>query len=410
MIYVGVDIAKTEHCLSAIDAHGKIVLKPTFFSQNAEGWRKLATILDQLGGPTAITIGCEATGHYWTLLAEELQRLGYTPLVFNPILSADASRTTVRGRKTDEDDAIAIAKVLRDGGFTPVRLPDQNLGTLKRLTRHRDGLVERCANLKKRLLTLLDLVFPEFGTHFSDPYGPTARAILAKAPSARLIATHTAKSFATLVKKASHGRIGPDRIATIIAQARTSIARTRNDPATEFAIRQTVDEITFLELQITACDKEIAAIPHPHQHLITTIPGIGKILGAIILAEIGDIANFRKKPGDTSTADPIHRLLAYAGLDPRIRSSGQWTGQTRMSKRGSRTLRTAIWRAAFSAYRHPAFTDIYHHHRVVMKQHQKIALSHVARKITQAIYGVLRHQKPFDLEAFRHGVPQKQAA
>ncbi len=128
------------------------------------------------------------------------------------------------------------------------------------------------------------------------------------------------------------------------------------------------------------------------------------MLGAVILAEIGDINAFRPKSGDTSTADGCHRLLAFAGLDPRIRSSGQWTGTVRMSKRGSRALRTAIWRAAFIACKHPAFADIYQKHRVTMKQHQKIALSHVARKIVQAIYGVLRYQKPFDIEAFRNGV------
>ena len=103
------------------------------------------------------------------------------------------------------------------------------------------------------------------------------------------------------------------------------------------------------------------------------------------------------------TSDGIHRLLAFAGLDPRIRSSGQWTGKVRMSKRGSSTLRTAIWRAAFVASRHPAFAPMYHKHRVEMKQPFLLALSHVARKVTQAIYGVLRHQAAFNEEAFAKG-------
>lgn len=410
MIFVGVDIAKSDHCLGAIDAQGKVVHKPVRFTQNAEGWTKLAAILRDLGGPGLVTIGFEATGHYWVLLAEELVRMGFTPLVFNPILSADAGRTTVRGRKTDEDDCLAIAKVLRDGGFNPVRLPDAAMGNLKRLTRHRQGVVERSANLKKRLLTLLDLVFPEFAALFSDPHGPTARAVLTKAPSARLVASHQAKAFTALVRKASHGRLGLERVQDIIAQARTSIAVARQDPATELAIRQTIEEIALLDNQIATCDAEISAIPVPGKELITTIPGIADVLGAVILAEIGDITAFQPRPGDTSTADGIHRLLAFAGLDPRIRRSGQWTGKVRMSKRGSRALRTAIWRAAFVACKHPAFVDIYTRHRVTMQQHQKIALSHVARKIVQAIYGVLRYQKPFDLEAFRNGVNRGKAA
>lgn len=402
MIFVGVDVAKSDHCLGAIDPQGKVVHKPVRFTQDAEGFSRLSGILRSLGGPGAVTVGFEATGHYWVLLAEELVRLGYQPLVFNPILSGDAGRTTVRGRKTDEDDCLVIAKVLRDGGFSPVRLPDPQMGELKRLTRHRQGAVERCANLKKRLVGLLDLVFPEFATLFSEPHGVTARAVLAKAPSARLLASHTARAFTALVRKVSHGRLGLERVQAVLAAARTSIAVTRHDPATELAIRMTIQEIALLEEHITAYETQIAAIPVAGKQLLTTIPGIGDILASVIIAEIGDISAFRRKPGDHSTADPFHRLLAFAGLDPRIRTSGQWTGKVRMSKRGSRALRTALWRAAFMAHQHPAFADLFHRHRVTMKQHLKIALSHVARKVLQAVYGVLRYQKPFDLDAF-HG-------
>ena len=211
MIFVGVDIAKSDHCLGAIDAQGKIVAKPKRFTQNAEGFAKLAAILSGLGGPSAVTVGCEATGHYWVLLAEELSRLGYRPQVFNPILSADAGRLSVRGRKTDEDDCLTIAKVLRDGGFSPVALPDEKAGTLKRLVRHRQGAVERCANLKKRLTGLLDLVFPEFANLFSDAYGPTARVLLSQAPSARLLALVKPSRF---TRACPHGQPWPSRART----------------------------------------------------------------------------------------------------------------------------------------------------------------------------------------------------
>lgn len=409
MMFVGVDIAKSEHCLGGIDAQGKVVAKPQRFTQNAEGFAKLAAILSGLGGPSAVTVGCEATGHYWVLLAEELSRLGYRMQVFNPIISSDASRRLVRGRKTDEDDCLVIAKVLRDGGFSPVALPDEKAGTLKRLVRHRQSAVERCANLKKRLTGLLDLVFPEFANLFSDAYGPTARVLLAQAPSARLLAAVKPSQFTQRVRKVSHGRLGLERIQEVVAAARTSLAATRTDVATEMGIRMTIQEIDLLEQQIVAYEVEIEKNVPEQSALLTTIPGIGTILAAVIMAEIGTINAFIPRPGDGHTSDGIHRLLAFAGLDPRIRSSGQWTGKVRMSKRGSSTLRTAIWRAAFVASRHPAFAPMYHKHRVEMKQPFLLALSHVARKVTQAIYGVLRHQTAFNEEAFAKG-PQKAAA
>lgn len=236
MIFVGVDIAKSDHCLGALDAQGKVVLEPVRFTQDAEGFAKLASLLQGLGAPATVTVGCEATGHYWVLLAEELQRLGYQPQVFNPILSSDAGKRSVRGRKTDEDDCLTIAKVLRDGGFSAVSMPKDGMGNLKRLVRHRQGAVERCANLKKRLVGLLDLVFPEFGDLFSDPYGPTARLFLDRAPSARLMAAKRASDFTRGVRKASHGRLGLERIQDVLAAAKASIAVRRVDTATEMAV------------------------------------------------------------------------------------------------------------------------------------------------------------------------------
>lgn len=130
----------------------------------------------------------------------------------------------------------------------------------------------------------------------------------------------------------------------------------------------------------------------------------------MILAEIGSIDAFRRTANDPRPSDALHRLLAFAGLDPRIRISGQWAGKTRMSKRGSRTLRTALYRAAFIARTDPSFKDCYDQHRKIMKQPGKVALSHVARKVLQAVYGVLRYQKPFDPIAFKHGPKHQRTA
>ena len=401
MVYVGVDVAKADHCLGAIDAQGQVVLKPVRFTQDAEGFARLAGLLRRLGPPEEVVVGMEATGHYWVLLAEELQRLGYPPQVFNPILSGDAIRMSVRGRKTDADDCLAIARVVRDGGFQPVRLPDAAMGELKRLCRYRQAAVERSANLKKRLLGLLDLVFPEFAHLFSECSGAAARAALMAGPSARLMAAMPINDLVAQVHAASRGRLGRERAQAVILAAKTSIAAARTDTATEMAIRMTLQEIALLDDQITTYDAAITPLAPAGKDLLTTIPGIGPILAAVILAEIGTIERFIPAKGDPRPSDGIHRLLAFAGLDPRITESGQTRGKPRMSKRGSRTLRTALWRAAFLAHRHDAFRDLYQRHRVTMKQPQKIALSHVARKLTQAIYGVLRYQTPFNLDAFR---------
>ena len=196
-------------------------------------------------------------------------------------------------------------------------------------------------------------------------------------------------------------------MAIIIAAAKTSIAAGRVDEATEMAIRMTVAEIVLLEEQIDVYDKELAGLDMPGKDLIESIPGIGPVLAAVILAEIVTIHRFttpdprRQLRKRSRGRNGFHRLLAFAGMDARVCESGEWQGTRRMSKRGSAYLRTALYRAAFKAKNHDAFKDTWERHKTIMKQPSKVAGSHVARKVLQAVYGVLSRGVPFDLNAFR---------
>jgi transposase len=407
MIHVGVDIAKLAHWMAAIDDQGVVMLKPVRITQDAEGYRLLANTLRSLGEPDAMVIGLEATGHYWMLMAEEMTRLGYQVRVFNPILSGSATRMTVRGRKSDADDALLIAKVVRDGNFVAMPLPSTEQLRAKQLSRYRQKTVARSANAKKRMQKCLDLVFPEFTTLFSDECCVSALALLSIMPSARLMKDAKSNALAKTLVKCSRGHLNGERIQDIITSAKASIAATRVDEATEMAIRMTVAEITLLQEQIDAYDKELGALNIPGKELLESIPGIGPVLAVVILAEIVTIQRF-------TTADPrrqlrnrsrgrngFHRLLAFAGLDARVCESGEWRGTRRMSKRGSVYLRTALYRAAFKAKNHESFKAIWEHHKVYMKQPGKVASSHIARKVLQAVYGVLSRNVPFDPVAFK---------
>ena len=90
-------------------------------------------------------------------------------------------------------------------------------------------------------------------------------------------------------------------------------------------------------------------------------------------------------------------MLAYAGADPRIRQSGQWKGQVKMSKRGSPTLRTALYQAAHNVRLHcPEFQKIYNKHKVEKHKHHGVAMSHVVRKLLQVIQAMAQTGLPFD--------------
>ena len=117
---------------------------------------------------------------------------------------------------------------------------------------------------------------------------------------------------------------------------------------------------------------------------ITTIPGIGDTLGAIILSEIGDIHRF----------DAPGKLVAFAGLDVKVNQSGEFTGtKNKISKRGSPYLRRAIWRAAFCD---PILSEYYQSLRARGKHHLT-AVGAVARKLCNIIFVILRDNRPYEV-------------
>ena len=91
------------------------------------------------------------------------------------------------------------------------------------------------------------------------------------------------------------------------------------------------------------------------------MPGMGPVLAAVVLSEIGDISRFSAP----------EKLVAFAGIDPSVRQSGNFSGnQNRMSKRGSPYLRHAIWLAAFvAAFNDPVFSAYYQRKRSEGKDH-----------------------------------------
>ncbi len=171
MTYIGIDIGKSKHCIAAIDERANILLKPTFVPQQAEGFEQIAGQLRQLGSPDEVKIGMEASGHYWVHFFNFLTGQGWSVELFNPVLSSAQARTHLRGRKADGDDAIAIAKTLREGGYSPWAIPTGTHAQMKLLCRQRSFVVSELSNAKRRLTGLIDLAFPEFAEHFSDPYG-----------------------------------------------------------------------------------------------------------------------------------------------------------------------------------------------------------------------------------------------
>jgi transposase len=120
--------------------------------------------------------------------------------------------------------------------------------------------------------------------------------------------------------------------------------------------------------------------------LIVTIDGLGETTAAVILAELGDPLDYRGP----------RAIVAFAGLNPLVNTSGNWTGPTHISKTGSTRLRTAFYMPGIVAMRYnPAVKALADRLKARGKAPKQIVCA-AMRKLLHIVYGVLKSGKPFD--------------
>jgi transposase len=399
MITVGIDIGKEKHAVAAIGAAGEVLMPPRFFDQTAEGFAALLARLGKLGRRADIRIGMEATGRYWIPLRHALAGKGYRVESVNPLITSAEIAKDVRGRKTDKADALAIATALLRNRHNPAPAEDAAADALKSLTRHRTFLVRQRSNAKRCLHASLDVTFPEAGKAFGRIFSATALAVLEAFPSARLLARANLKTLSAIVAKSSRGRMGTDHARRFLDAARASVSAGIVNEGDEAALVSLIAQIRFADAQIEQAEEKIRSMPAPETaELLASVKGLGTLLPRVIACEIGDMERFRHPPSGKPPRDMDKRILAFAGCEPRLRESGKWKGRTKISKRGSPALRTALWQASAMCRLHnPLFASVYERQKSRGKPHS-VALFYVARKLVEVLCGMHKTGRPFSLQ------------
>jgi len=388
---LGIDVAKRRHHTTLLDEDGNIVFRNFSFAHDREGFDQLQRRLQATGqSPQAILVGMEATGHYWLVLFQELTQAGYTVLVINPIVTAARRNVTIRGTKTDAVDSVLIARILREDHPKISAIPEEEVQLLRDLTRMRFECAQTAIAEKQRLIALLDLVFPEYADHFSDLFGATSRQVLAQFPTAQELAKVDIRRLTRLLKKASRGRMGRAQAQQLKEAAQHSFALTGRGETLALEIRFVVERLNLLLDPIKQLDQRFDAFLTHQQQLLRSLPGIGPVWAPTLLAEILPVFHPELQHG-------AKKLVAAAGIDVRQHDSGESTGKGKMSKRGSKYLRTAIMQAAetaiFTAH-DPLFSVIYQR-QLDRGKHHTVALSHVAHKMLHVIFSVLKNERPY---------------
>jgi transposase len=335
MLHVGLDLSRTRLDVHAMNEAGTPVLVTTA-APDAGGLASLVARVGAFGQPVAAAIESMTGARF---VHDQLELRGWEVEV------ADAVK--VKGlaplaAKTDRIDAWVLAELSRRDLVPAIWLPDPAVRAERERARWRLHLVRHRTALKNRIhATLLTFGHP---CPVADLFGVAGRQLLAD--------LHLPEPWA-------------------------------GDVAAALALIDDLDE------QINGCEAalRIFGADHPYVPLLTTVPGIGPVLGYTIAAEIGDIARF-------STPK---KLVGYTGLCPIVRQSGRKDHRHSLAKNGPKYLRWALIEAATHAARHPVYAERYQRTRARLGKQRgaKIARIDLARRLAEAIWHMLTTNQPF---------------
>ena len=244
------------------------------------------------------------------------------------------------------------------------------------------------AKLKSSISRLVCILFPELEKLVPSLHIASVYALLAELPGAKQIAAAHLTRLKALLETASKGHYKRDMALKIRDAARNSIGSWM--PAKSLELQHTIRLIRELDNEIVEIEEQIQAIMDELNSPITTIPGLGFRMAAMIFAEVGDFTRF----------DSPDKLLAYAGMSPSTYQSGQLKNcYPHMEKRGSRYLRYALYNATkYVCHWDPTFAAYLAKKRAEGK-HYNVALSHAAKKLVRLIFAMEKSRRTYYLAA-----------
>lgn len=391
MYIVGIDIGKNHHEASIVSPEGKQIGRSLRFATTHKGADSLMSFIFKNIGNSPCVFGMEATGHYWYPIYSFLKAKGYTIYVINPIQSDSLRKMYIRQTKNDSIDSFLIAEVIRFGQFGITSMADENILAMRQLCRYRDSVISSRTEIKLRIGTIMEQIFPEYEKQFSSLWVSTSMGILEKYLTPENIENAPIDELFEIIKDKSHNRLTRAKAISIKEAAADTFGIKIAQDAFSFQLKQLIDRMNFLDKQIEALDCQILEYYEKFDCYLHSIPGIGMIGAATILAEIGDISRFKNSSS----------LIAFAGIDPTVRQSGEFNStHNHMSKRGSPYLRHAIFLAATTCSFHNSPLNAYYKKKRDQGKHHLTATGAVARKLTTVIYAVLRDSKPYEPKKF----------
>lgn len=403
-LFVGLDISQLDYKVSIIDMDGANLIAPFAVDNNEPGSNELVDKLlatCKKNNTEKVFIGFESTSVYgWHIqyfLADNKALKAYKPSIicFNPkIIDKFKKSLDVNPYKDDWVDANAIAERLRFGRLPKASQVDFRYLSLQRLTRHRFHLVR---NLIREKCYYLNNLFLKFNSIcqtkvFSDNFGATALALFDDFFNTEEIAKASIDELIDFLIDKSKGRFdSPREVAKKLKHAAANSYKLRPnvDNSLNFVLCSCRHNMTSLNEQINSVnkviDREVKGLTNEYQCLLS-VKGIGPVIAAGIIAEIGSISRF-----DSDSA-----LAKYSGIYWNKRQSGEYEAEdSKVQRTGNSYLRYYFVQAAEQMKRYlPEYNEFYARKYKESKTHKhKRALILTARKAVRLIFALLREEK-----------------
>lgn len=387
---IGIDVAKDVHEACILNDKGEQIGKYIRIKNFKSSIEKFRQRVESTASELELIprIGMEATGIYWYTIYCDLSKY-YEIHIFNPSQVRGFAAVNVRGAKTDKIDAKTIAGMLRFGEAPKICYGDKMRLELKEYCRFRFKLVSLMANIKKRLIRNIHLIFSGYDQLFSSIFIKTSIAILNEAPRPSDILEMGEEKLYELMRKASRNHLSPEKARELLEMAKDSISLDFMEEALLFEVESMLKLIEYIEGQIKKVEIRILAAWETvkDKHFLQTIPGVSDLMAAMIWAELGDIENFNHPD----------QIVAFAGYDPKVKKSGNKEVILGPNKRGSRLLRWVLGRAVVQAKMCNPVIEQYFKKKISEGKHYNTALCAAAKKLIRIIWSVEKNKRAFQI-------------
>jgi transposase len=411
---VGIDLADKKQMVVVTDHDSKVIARRTF---RCRAW-DLGVALDWAAGRAAakgwagVTVACEPTGHRWRVLA---QLAADRPVLFvcvQPMVTSWSRRTEdLTSDKTDEKDAVLIARLTAQLRCYVPEPVDETWGRLRHLGARREQLITEAGSQIQQMRDLLECVWPAALQTAQQPFRSRTWMAALQVITGRDRGDFTrtrrlgAARFEQAVRREITRRGGQKPCLRIVRGLFTALS----DPAGVIAhragalerVQLVLEDWQLTKTRLTQAEQRMTAVLDELglTALATSITGISPVGAAAILAETGDPRRF-------ATA---RALVKHAGLAPREKLSGAFTGRTRLTGQGRPGLRLAAWRAVWGAQRaNPVYGARYQH--LTSREQNKLtptqAQTVIAAAILRHLHAVITTGQTWDPVIATHGTRQ----